>query len=227
MPTPISRPRPRRASATRATGCAAAAHAAAACRKRPDGSSDPVPGCGSGGAGDVPGADYCYLPPLGAAADAANRGGRGPPGGFAGGDDRLFWSRATGTATAGTSEVGGPAATAAAAAGGGGWCIGGALSLDGYRLLMGGCPLPPPGPGADAIGHAAYVMARMEWMDKLWHMDGPDCGSLVVELAVAAAAVAALQRRLGAVMAAVAAAWRQCGSGRGSSSAAVLCKPKK
>ncbi len=39
-----------------------------------------------------------------------------------------------------------------------------------------------------------------------------DCGRLVVEL-VAAAVLEALQQRLGAVMAAAAAAWRRCGSG--------------
>ena len=31
-----------------------------ACHKRADGASDPVPGCALGGAGDVPGVDYCY-----------------------------------------------------------------------------------------------------------------------------------------------------------------------
>jgi hypothetical protein len=181
----------------------------------------PSPGADPGGRGTCPARTTATFPPPGADADAnaADGGGRGPPGGSTGGDDRLFRYRATGTATARTSEVGGPTATAATAAGGGGWCIRGALSPDGYQLLMGGCPPPFPGPGANAIGHAAYVTGRMEWMDKLWHMDGPDCGSLVVELAVAAAAVAALQRQLGAVMATVAAAWRQCGSG--SSSAAV------
>ena len=53
-------------------------------------SYNPVPRCGSWGAGDVPGADYCYLPPPGAATDAnaADGGGRGPPGGTAGGDHR-------------------------------------------------------------------------------------------------------------------------------------------
>ncbi len=40
-----------------------------------------------------------------------------------------------------------------------------------------------------------------------------DCGRLVLELVAAAAALEALQQRLGAVMAAAAEAWRRCGSG--------------
>jgi hypothetical protein len=222
-PTTIARPCPRRALVT-------GARETLRRRTRPPraasariGRRTLSPGAGPGGWGTFPARTTATFPPPGADADAnaADGGGRGPPGGTTGGDNRLFQSRATGTATARTSEVGGPTATAAAAAGGSGWCIRGALLPEGYRLLMGGCPPPLPGPGANAIGHAAYMMARMERMDKLWHMDGPDCGSLVVELAVAAAAVAALQRRLGAVMATVAAAWRQCGIGSGSSSAAV------
>ncbi len=40
-----------------------------------------------------------------------------------------------------------------------------------------------------------------------------NCGRLVVELVAAAAALEALQQRLGTVMAATAAAWRRCGIG--------------
>jgi hypothetical protein len=49
-----------------------------------------------------------------------------------------------------------------------------------------------------------------------------DCGRLVVELVAAAAALEALQQRLGAVMAAAAAAWRWCGSGSVAVAAVVV-----
>jgi hypothetical protein len=49
-----------------------------------------------------------------------------------------------------------------------------------------------------------------------------DCGRLVLELVAAAAAMEALQQRLGAVMAAAAAAWRRCGSGSVAVAAVVV-----